>query len=227
MNQKGYRTTACLPEVKIELNKYRLKTALCNKTLRLVITRWSLFFSWLQQLIWTTDTKLSLESCLCYQYKVKGRSDDGEGHENIKNVNRLDIKLNNNFARAIRFFVLIIQLIIFLPSLHEYNVKVPNITFCGGRKQVVTKFYFPYWTWELNSKRVRLHLQSKWVKHLSPFNVREFSLLQFLSDGFGTLAFPRPQPSMDLSHSSWNVKKRKEVSCRRTFVQWSLWPCSH
>ena len=44
---------------------------------------------------------------------------------------------NNNFARALRF------LYISLPSLHDYHVKMPNFTFCEGRKQGMTNFSFP------------------------------------------------------------------------------------
>ena len=34
-------------------------------------------------------------------------------------------------------------LYISLPSLHDYNVKVPNFTFCGGRKhKTATLFFF-------------------------------------------------------------------------------------
>ena len=39
---------------------------------------------------------------------------------------------NNNFARASRFFVL------FSPSLHDYDVKIPNFTFCRGREHRTT-----------------------------------------------------------------------------------------
>ena len=42
---------------------------------------------------------------------------------------------HNNFARASRFFAYIS-----LPSLHDYHVKMPNFTFCEGRKQAMTKF---------------------------------------------------------------------------------------
>ena len=33
-------------------------------------------------------------------------------------------------------------LYISLPSLHDYHVKIPNFTFCEGRKQAMTKFSF-------------------------------------------------------------------------------------
>ena len=49
--------------------------------------------------------------------------------------NRFD-KQNNNFARASRF------LYISLPSLHDYEVKAPNFTFCEGREHKATTFCF-------------------------------------------------------------------------------------
>ena len=33
-----------------------------------------------------------------------------------------------------------------LPSLHDYDLKVPNFTFCGGRKHKKTIFFFSPWT---------------------------------------------------------------------------------
>ena len=35
-------------------------------------------------------------------------------------------------------------LYISLPSLHDYDVKMPNFTFYGGRKQATTKFTFSF-----------------------------------------------------------------------------------
>ena len=37
-------------------------------------------------------------------------------------------------------------LYISLPSLHDYHLKMPNFTFCKGRKQAMTKFSFSFWT---------------------------------------------------------------------------------
>ena len=51
-------------------------------------------------------------------------NDDGDGKRNRF------ITQNNNFARASCF------LYISLPSLHGYDVKMPNCKFYGGRKQV-------------------------------------------------------------------------------------------
>ena len=43
----------------------------------------------------------------------------------------------NNFARASRFFVHF-----FAMSLHDYDVKAPNFTFCGGREHIKTMTFF-------------------------------------------------------------------------------------
>ena len=52
-------------------------------------------------------------------------------------------------------------LYISLPSLHDYDEKMPNFTFYGGRKQVTAKFSFSFWTWIwfLGIRK----WQSKWV----------------------------------------------------------------
>ena len=50
-------------------------------------------------------------------------NDDGDGNENGKKTTELD-KQNNNFARAFHVF-----LYISLPTLHDYDVKMPNFLF--------------------------------------------------------------------------------------------------
>ena len=60
-------------------------------------------------------------------------------NENVKNNNGFS-RQNNNFARASHFFVH------FFFFLHEYDVKLPNFTFKGGRKQATTKFLFSFST---------------------------------------------------------------------------------
>ena len=59
-------------------------------------------------------------------------NDNGDVNENVKTAIGLD-KQNNNFACASNFF---------FPSLHDYDVKVPNFTFCGGREHKTTNFFF-------------------------------------------------------------------------------------
>ena len=50
-------------------------------------------------------------------------NDEDDGNENGKKKQEVYISKNNNFARASRF------LYISLPSLHDYNEKVPKFTF--------------------------------------------------------------------------------------------------
>ena len=63
-------------------------------------------------------------------------NDDGDGNEDVKKAIALDWQ-NNNFARASCFFVCVS-----LPSLHGYDVKMPNCKFYGGRKQATTNLVF-------------------------------------------------------------------------------------
>ena len=54
-------------------------------------------------------------------------------------------------------------LYISLPSLHDYDVKMPNFTMYRGSTQATTKFPLSlselgYSSWEFNLRRVRLHL---------------------------------------------------------------------
>ena len=51
------------------------------------------------------------------------------------------LKQNNDFAPASRF------LVVSLPSLHDYGVKMPIFTFYGGRKQVTTNCSFSFVSW--------------------------------------------------------------------------------
>ena len=62
---------------------------------------------------------------------------DGDGNENAEKGNGF-VKPNNNFARASRLFVH------FFASLHDYNVKMPDFTLYGGRKQATTNFSFSF-----------------------------------------------------------------------------------
>ena len=50
-------------------------------------------------------------------------------------------KQNYNFARVSLF------LNISFLFLHDYDLKMPNLAFYGGRKQATTKFYFSFWAW--------------------------------------------------------------------------------
>ena len=41
-----------------------------------------------------------------------------------------------------------------LSSLHDYDVKMPNLTFCGGREHITMTFFFFSWT-SIQSFRVK------------------------------------------------------------------------
>ena len=66
------------------------------------------------------------------------RNDDDGGVENGKKTIGLD-KQNNNFARASRVFVHFSAVV---ARLQRDNVKLPNFTFCRGREQKTTAFFF-------------------------------------------------------------------------------------
>ena len=59
-------------------------------------------------------------------------------------------------------------LCISLPALHDHDVKMPNFTFYGVRKQVTTKCCFSFCTWiwsqEFNSGRVQTAKQSVFLR---------------------------------------------------------------
>ena len=76
----------------------------------------------------------------CLSFRVDSREfirneDNDDGNENGKKAKGLD-KQNNNVARATRFFVH------FSAAVDDYNVKLPNFTFCRGREQKTTTFFF-------------------------------------------------------------------------------------
>ena len=78
---------------------------------------------------------LNLELC----YKAL-RCDDSDGHENVKKSNRFLMSKTTTLHVHDAF------LYSCLPSLHDYNMKLPNFKFYGGRKQVTTKFSCSLWT---------------------------------------------------------------------------------
>ena len=58
-------------------------------------------------------------------------------------------------------------LYISLPSLHDYDVKMPIFTFCWGRKHKATTFFFFFWT-SIQSFRIQLQKRlarlTKWMR---------------------------------------------------------------
>ena len=62
-------------------------------------------------------------------------NDDGDGNEDVK-------KAVGSLRKTTTLHVHHAFLYISLPSLHDYDVKVPNCKFYGGRKQATTNLFF-------------------------------------------------------------------------------------
>ena len=61
-------------------------------------------------------------------------NDDGDVNENVKKAIAL---LRKTTTLHVHHAFLYIS----LPSLHDYDVKIPNFTFCGGREHKTTTFF--------------------------------------------------------------------------------------
>ena len=68
------------------------------------------------------------------------RYHDGDDNENVKKA--LGWKGKTTTLHVYHAF-----LYISLPSLHDYDDKMPNFTFYGGRKKATVRFSFSSWTW--------------------------------------------------------------------------------
>ena len=96
--------------------------------------------------------KFQLSSFPCLLGSIS--NDDGDGNENGKKSTELD-KQNNNFARAFHAF-----LYTSLPTLHDYDVKMPNFLFCGELKHKAMTFFpdLRYSLLEFSSGKICQHL---------------------------------------------------------------------
>ena len=68
------------------------------------------------------------------------RSNDADDNKNVKKTIGL-------ISKTTTLHVHHTFLHISFPFLHDYDVKMPNFAFYGGRKQPTKKFYFSFWTW--------------------------------------------------------------------------------
>ena len=67
-------------------------------------------------------------------------NDDGDGKEDVKKAIGL---LRKTTTLHVHHAFLYIS----LPSLHDYDVKMPNCKFYGGRKQATMNLFFSLYTW--------------------------------------------------------------------------------
>ena len=65
------------------------------------------------------------------------RSNDADGDENVKKKKTIGFITKTTTSHVHHAF-----LYISLPFMKNYDVKMPNFTFYGVRKQATTKFYF-------------------------------------------------------------------------------------
>ena len=65
------------------------------------------------------------------------RSNDADGNENVKRTIGLISKTKTSHVHHTFLYIS-------FPFLHDYDVKMPNFAFYGGRKQATTKFYFSF-----------------------------------------------------------------------------------
>ena len=66
-------------------------------------------------------------------------NDDGDGNENGKKKSNWFRLVKQQVCTCITLFLYISQ-----PSLHDYNMKVPNFTFCRGRKHKRQQLSFSF-----------------------------------------------------------------------------------
>ena len=86
------------------------------------------------------------------------RSDDGDGNGNGNATKAIGLIIKTTILHVHHAF-----LYISLPSLHDYDVKMPKFTMYRGSTQATTKFPLSlselgYSSWEFNLRTVRLHL---------------------------------------------------------------------
>ena len=67
-------------------------------------------------------------------------SNQADGNENVKKAIGLISKTTTSHVHHTFLHISI-------PFLHDYDVKMPNFAFYGGRKQATTTFYFSFWAW--------------------------------------------------------------------------------
>ena len=129
---------------------------------------------------------------------------DGDDNENVK-------KAIDWISKTTTLHVHHAFLYISLPSLHHYDVIIPNFAFYGEPKQPTPKFAFSFWTWILvgtNSaqKEFACIWQSKW-SWSNRYRTERTQIHLFLSDVFVAVAVA----VVASSTPHYQVKSRKQL----------------
>ena len=88
------------------------------------------------------------------------RCNDEDDNENVKKATSLISKTTTSHVHQTFLYIS-------FPFLHDYDVKMPNFAFYGGRRQATT-IYFSFWAWiwsleNSTSGGFAYNWQSKWV----------------------------------------------------------------
>ena len=105
------------------------------------------------------------------------RSNDADNNKNVKKtIGLISTTTTSHVHHAFLY--------ISFPFLHDYDVKMPNFAFYGGRKQAKPKFYFSFWAWiwslEIQLGGFAYNWQSKWAGIIGIKT--EKTQIHFLSD---------------------------------------------
>ena len=87
--------------------------------------------------VWPKLKSLIERSSPSQEYIGSLRSNDADDNYNVKKTIGLISKTTTSHVQHTFLFIS-------FPFLHDYDVKMPNFAFYGGRKQATTKFYFSF-----------------------------------------------------------------------------------
>ena len=126
----------CIPTVALKnLREFKMETFSGRRQLQPDMTSWFVGYC-------ACSCSLHCRRAPVSDVKILGtlRSDDGDGNGNAAKTIGL-------ISKTTILHVHHAFLYISLPSLHDYDVKMPNYTMYRGRTQTTTKFLPSFWTW--------------------------------------------------------------------------------
>ena len=103
-----------------------------------------------------------------------------------------------------------------LPSLHYYDVKMPNFTFCGGREHKTTTFFFFLWT---SIQSFRIQLQQK-LPRFDELNVITNKWDEVWSSTTSLFKWRFRSSRRRCCLSSLYVKLQKHIILSMLLIQW-------
>ena len=107
-----------------------------------------------------------------------------------------------------------------LSSLHDFDVKMPNCTFYGGRKQATTNFSFSFYTW-MRSPRNQLLENSPTFDIFSDLAWRRLPKREFILKV--TFSLPSPSSMLKLHFDSRNRKLSATKEYRAVNIRLLAW----